>query len=52
MLKVFEPLGVQYYVTDMTQLIDELNKKASLRFMYIVGVKTVRHETGKIKSDM
>ena len=54
MLKVFEPLGARYYVTDMTpsQLIDELNKKASLRFMYIVGVKTVRRETGKIKSDM
>jgi len=54
MLKVFEPLGVRYYVTDMTpsQLIDELNKKASLRFMYIKGVKTVRRETGKIKSGM
>ena len=49
------PLGrLDAYVTDMTpsQLIDELNKKASLRFMFIKGVKTVRRETGKIKSGM
>ena len=35
MLALFEPIGLRYYVSDMTpsQLIDELNKKASLRFM-------------------
>ena len=35
MLRGFEPLGLQYYLSDMSaaQLIDELNTKASLRFM-------------------
>ena len=35
MQNVFEPFGLRYYRSDMTpaQLIEELNTKASLRFM-------------------
>ena len=35
MAHAFEPFGLLYYLSDMSpaQLIEELNKKASLRFM-------------------